>query len=171
MKGITLVGMSGVGKSTIGLMLAKSLGFAFVDLDDVIKEKEGESHVTILQRVGDQKFLEIEERHALGVQLEKKVFSPGGSIVYSAEAMEKIKKESMIFYLKISFAELVGRVGGDAESWSRRGIVGLEEKGLEKLFYEREPLYAAVADHAIDCDELSDREAVARIMSIFGNDK
>ncbi len=166
-KGITLIGMSGVGKSTIGTMVAERLDFAFIDLDAVIKEKEKESHVSILNRVGDRKFLEMEERHALNVPLANAVFSPGGSIVYSARAVEKISDESIVFYLKLPLSQLISRVGHNVGAWDRRGIVGLKEKGLEKLFHEREPLYEEVAHHVIACDNLSDEEVVSRIMSLF----
>ncbi|MEK7192438.1 MAG: shikimate kinase [Patescibacteria group bacterium] len=160
MKGITLIGMPGAGKSTIGKALAGKLGFRFVDLDFVIKEKEGKSHSVLLEKLGPEKFIELEGSHALGIDLSKTVFSPGGSIVYSPEAMKKLRSETLIIYLELPLQEIRRRLGRSAET---RGIVGLAEKGLAELFKERTPLYQSFASHTVACLNLKDREVVNKI--------
>ena len=164
MKGITLIGMPGVGKSTIGRKLAYSLGWKFIDLDVVIKEKEGKSHAEIAREKGDAELLRLENKHALELDLAGSIFSPGGSIVYSKEAMEKILQETRVFYLARPFSEIKNRIGSVAE---KRGIVGFAEKGLEGLFLERVALYSAFADHVINCKNLNDEEVIKKINALL----
>lgn len=164
MKGITLIGMPGAGKSTIGKLLAKKLGYKFVDLDFLIKEKEGRSHADILEKDGVEALLGVEEKHTLDLDLDKIVFSPGGSIIYSPEAMEKLKDETRIIYLELPLGDIKKRLGKNIET---RGIVGLKEKGPENLFQERTPLYESFADHIIHCANLEDKKIVEKINEIL----
>lgn len=154
MKGVTLIGMPGAGKSTIGKLLAERLRYKFVDLDILIKEKEGRSHTDILENDGEVKLLKLENDYTLGLDFSKTVFSPGGSIIYSPKAMEKLKSDTTIFYLEMPIGKIRKRLGIGLE---KRGIVGLAEKGLQKLFEERTPVYKSYADHTIDCSSLSDK--------------
>lgn len=155
MKGITLIGMPGAGKSTVGKMLAEQLGWKFVDLDILIKEKEGRSHADILEKDGEARLLDLENQYTLALNLEKAVFSPGGSIIYSPAAMEKLKNDTAIFYLEMPLDKIKKRLGPRPD---KRGIVGLKEKGLAKLFEERAPLYRKLAHHIIDCSEIGDKK-------------
>ena len=104
-KGITLVGMPGSGKSTAGKALAKSLGWDFIDLDIYIKEKTGRGHEVILDEDGEKALLALEENFTLGIDLNRVVFSPGGSIIYSRAAMKKLKEETLVVYLETPLAE------------------------------------------------------------------
>ncbi len=156
--------MPGAGKSTIGKMLAKQLGFKFVDLDLLIKEKERRSHADILEKDGIDALLSVEEKYTLDLDLAKTVFSPGGSIIYSSEAMKKISEESTIFYLELPLKEIKRRLGKGIET---RGIVGLREKGLEILFAERTPLYKSSAQHTISCSFLNDQAIVSKIVNLI----
>ena len=164
MKGITLIGMPGTGKSTIGKQLAKQIGYYFLDLDILIKEKEGRSHADILKKDGEAKLLKLENDYTLGLDLEKTVFSPGGSIIYSEPAMQKLKKETTIIYLAMPLLKIQNRLGS---GMNQRGIVGLKEKGIKKLFMEREPLYASFAHHTIDCAKIGDRAIASRISTLI----
>lgn len=174
MKAITLIGMPGAGKSTIGKVLADRLGFSagggpasgwkFVDLDVVIKEKEGKSHAEIAKKKGDDALVKIEETYTLGLDFDRVVFSPGGSIVYSPRAMEKLRRETWIIYLDLPFEEIRKRLGENLET---RGIVGLAQKGLEGLFAERTPFYQKYAHHIINCLNLSDAEVVQKIYALL----
>ena len=156
--------MPGAGKSTIGKMLAKQLGFEFVDLDILIKEKEGKSHDKIAREKGDAELLRLENLYTLDLDLADTVFSPGGSIVYSSEAMDKLKKETQIIYLELPLEEIKKRLGKKA---STRGIIGFKEKGLDGLFSERTPLYESFADHTIFCSGLSDKQILEKIHEIL----
>jgi shikimate kinase len=164
MRGITLIGMPGAGKSTIGKMLAKQIGFKFVDLDVFIKEKEGRSHADILEKNGTEALLNVEEKYTLDLDLAKTVFSPGGSIIYSAAAMDRLKNETKIIYLELPLKDIKKRLG---KNIGTRGIVGLKEKGLEKLFQERTPIYESFADHVIQCANLEDKKIVEKINEIL----
>ncbi len=156
--------MPGAGKSTIGKILAKQLDFQFVDLDILIKEKEGRSHADILEKDGMEALLQAEEKYTLGLDFSKTVFSPGGSIIYSPKAMEKLRDETSVVYLKLPLDELCKRLGRGIKD---RGIVGLKTKGLEGLFNERTPLYESFAHHAIDCSKLNDSSISDTIITMI----
>lgn len=160
MKGITLIGMPGSGKSTIGKILAEKLGWNFIDLDILIKEKTGKTHAEILEEKGNQELLRLEDNLTFSLNLADAVFSPGGSIVYSALAMERLRKETIIIYLELSLSEIKSRLGDKIDG---RGIVGLKEKGLEKLFKERDFLYRKYAQKVINCSGLSEKEILKAI--------
>jgi len=161
MKGITLIGMPGSGKSTIGRILAEKLGWHFVDLDILIKEKEGRSHSEILEQEGERALLALEERHALSLDFQDTVFSPGGSIIYSKAAMEKLKDVTIIFYLDLPFQEIESRLG---EGVKDRGIVGLRDKTLKELFEERAVHYRLAAHHIFDCHGFNEKKIADGIM-------
>lgn len=145
--GITLIGMPGSGKSTVGNVLAARLGWKFVDLDILILEKEGIGHEKILAQNGAQALLDLENKYTLELDMTGVVFSPGGSIVYSAPAMEKLRRDTLIVYLDVPLEEVRVRIGENPGN--SRGIVGLEEKGLDGLFTERTPLFAKYAHYTI----------------------
>jgi len=164
MNSVTLIGMPGAGKSTIGRRLAGQLGFRFIDLDVLIKEKEDKSHTQIVKEKGDAELLRLEETYTLALDFMKTVFSPGGSIIYSPLAMEKLRSETTIIYLELPFLEIKKRLGLNLE---HRGIVGLGKNGLEGLYKERAPLYRRFAHRTIDCRDLSDKEVIKRIYEIL----
>jgi shikimate kinase len=151
---ITLIGMPASGKSTIGKILADKLGWDFVDLDNLIKEKTGRNYDEILEQDGEQKLLDLENKYTLALDFKKNtIFSPGGSIMYSPEAMEKIKKETKVIYIETSLREIQKRLN---KRVIKGGIIGLKEKGIKKLFKERELVYRKIADHTINIKDLSD---------------
>ncbi len=156
-KGLTLIGMPGSGKSTIGKLLAGNLGWRFLDLDIHIKDRIGMSHSEILEEKGDREFIRLEGDLALNLDYDRLVFSPGGSIVYSAQAMDRVKKETEIFYLLLPVSEIRERLGSGING---RGIVGLKEKGLDRLFEERDILYRKYADKILDCGGLDKNDIV-----------
>lgn len=140
---ITLIGMAGVGKSSIGKILAKELGYRFIDVDDLIMEKTGK---TIQQLLESNELLKLEEEYVLELKVNNTVISPGGSIVYSEKAMNYLKKISKIIFLKDSLENIQKKI----KNKETRGIVGLKEKGLRKVFDEREHLYMKYSDAIIE---------------------
>jgi len=164
MKALTLIGMPGSGKSTVGKAFAKKNGFRFVDLDALILKKEGKSHVAIMKEKGEKELLKLEEIYTLGLDFSSLVFSPGGSIVYSPKAMKKIKEESKIIYLELPLEEIKKRLGNEAEN---RGIVGFVEKGIDGIFRERAPLYKDCADVTLNCFGLSIKGIIKKIDEIL----
>jgi len=156
MKGITLIGMPASGKSTIGKKLAGRLKWKFVDLDVLINTEEGTAVDEILRKKGEQELLRLENIYTLKQNFSDVVFSPGGSIIYSAEAMEKLKKETTVIYLETSLKEIKKRMKNHIR---KEAVVGLEGKGLDNLFQERDPMYKSNADYVIDCSAFSRRSA------------
>ena len=153
--------MPGAGKSTAGKTLAKKLGWDFIDLDIYIKEKAGRGHEVILDKDGEKALLALEEKLTLEIDMDRVVFSPGGSIIYSSAAMKKLKKETLVVYLKTPLAEVKKRLSGIIHS---RGIVGLEEKGITRLFRERTRVYEKAADLTVESGGRSPAETAAEIV-------
>ncbi|HVF69403.1 MAG TPA: shikimate kinase [Xanthomonadales bacterium] len=160
-KGITLIGMPGVGKSTVGKKLAKTLNKEYVDLDELIYKKSGISDMTYFKRFGEKAFLELEEKLALELSLKDIVFAPGGSIIYSKIAMEKIKNETFVVYLQIEKGMLKKRLSRII----MREIVGLKELGFDKLFENRSPLYEKYADLTVNINKQSINETIKLILN------
>jgi len=156
MRGITLIGMPGSGKSTVGKILSQRLGLNFVDLDTYISIKEKKKIGVIVKKHGDSALSQLEERYSLKIPLKDVVFSPGGSIVYSEAAMKRLQIETVIFFLNVSFEEMSKRLVDTGE----RGIVGLREKSLEELYRERLPLYQSYAAYTVDATG-SDPQTIA----------
>ncbi|MBO5487077.1 MAG: shikimate kinase [Eubacterium sp.] len=159
MKNIVLIGMPGVGKSTIGVVLAKKMGFSFVDSDLLIQEREGRLLHEIIEEEGLERFRRIEEEVNASIQLKNAVIATGGSAVYGEKAMEHLKKIGVVIYLKLPYEELVNRLG-DLEE---RGVAMKENQTLKELMEERSPLYEKYADFTIDCHEKQIREIVEEI--------
>lgn len=146
MKNIVLIGMPGVGKSTLGVVLAKELGFEFVDADLLIQKREKKLLKDIIAEKGVEGFLAIENDVNASIEAENTVISTGGSVIYGAEAMEHLKKIGTVVYLKLDYATLDSRLG----SLKGRGVVLKKGQNLLDLYNERTPLYEKYADITID---------------------
>lgn len=143
---ITLVGMPASGKSTVGVILAKRLGFSFVDTDLLIQEQEKRLLKEIIAEDGLDGFLKVENQVNRDLYVDNSIIAPGGSVIYGQEAMEHLKDIGLIVYLKISYEELVDRLG-DLEE---RGVALKEGMSLKDLYDERVPLYEKYADITVD---------------------
>ncbi|MBI5221092.1 MAG: shikimate kinase [Candidatus Liptonbacteria bacterium] len=163
-RGIALIGMSGSGKSTVGKIIAESLAWPFVDLDEVIREKAGMSHADLLAQIGDEEFKRRAEEWALQMDTRGTVFAPGGSIIYYPSVMEKLRAECVVVYLRLSLPEIIRRAGDNADN--HRGIVGFAERGWAGLIAERAPLLEQYAHQALDADDLSAEEAAQNILDL-----
>lgn len=159
---ITLIGMSGVGKSAVGNILAESIGWKFVDTDKLIEDDHGKPLQHILDEVGDERFKELESSKIKELsQIHYSVFAPGGSVVYSQDAMNLLKNISVVIYLSSDLREIEQRI--DPAS---RGIVGLKGKDFRELYAERESLYRKFADFAVDTSEKDPDEVAKEILSL-----
>jgi shikimate kinase len=160
---ITLIGMPGVGKSTVGKMLSEKLDYSFIDIDKEIEKRMGAALQDILDSSGDAEFIKIEEKEVLRLgKIERAVISPGGSIIYSPNAMARLRSISRIIFLDATFDTIVRRIGG-----TPRGIVGLKEKGLRGVYDERKELYVKYADETIDTEGLDVEGIVGKIVEVF----
>ena len=146
MKNIVLIGMPGSGKSTVGVVLAKMMGFHFLDSDLVIQEKEGRLLSEIIEQEGRDGFIQVEDRINSGICCDRTVIATGGSAVYGAGAMEHFKEIGTVVYLKISYEELENRLGDLKD----RGVALREGQTLKDLYEERILLYERYADVTID---------------------
>lgn len=150
MKNVVMIGMPGAGKSTIGVILAKELGYHFVDSDLVIQEKEGRLLREIIASEGLERFKEIENQVNYELNVTKSVVATGGSVIYGKEAMERFQKEDIVVYLKLSYKSISRRIGDP----KKRGVVLKESQTLKDLYEERCPLYEKYAHITVDADNL-----------------
>lgn len=161
-KNIILIGMPGVGKSTIGVVLAKVMGYQFVDADLVIQEKEGKLLCEIIEEVGAEGFIEVENRINSQIEAEHAIVATGGSVVYGAEAMAHLKEIGTVVYLKLPFEELERRLN-DIKG---RGVVLKQGQTLLDLYEERVPLYEKYADVIVDEYQLNVEQTIEKIMEM-----
>ena len=143
---ITLIGMPGAGKSTIGIVLAKVLGYDFIDSDLLIQKEEGKLLWKIMQDAGNEGFTRIEDRVNSQIEARRSVIATGGSVVYCPTAMAHLREISTVIYLKLTYEELESRLGNLVD----RGVVLKEGMTLRDLYNERVPCYEKYADITID---------------------
>ena len=143
---IILIGMPGVGKSTIGVVLAKVLGYQFVDADLLIQEAEGKLLSDLIEENGTDGFIEIENRVNSQIQTHRSVIATGGSVIYGKEAMEHLKSIGTVVYLKQNLRVLQRRL----RNLKGRGVVLKEGQTLADLYKERTVLYEKYADITVD---------------------
>ena len=154
---IILIGMPGVGKSTIGVILAKELGMQFLDSDLLIQEQEKKLLREIIEEKGVKGFLEIENRVNASIRAENTVIATGGSAVYGREAMEHLKTLGTVVYLRLPYPKLRRRL----HNLKGRGVVLKEGQSFRELFQERSRLYEKYADVIIE-EENRDIEATLK---------
>lgn len=143
---ITLIGMPASGKSTVGVLLAKRLGYSFVDVDIVIQEQESRLLKEIIADEGLEGFIDVENRVNASLDVHHSVIAPGGSVIYGKEAMEHLKEISTVVYLKLSYGEVESRLGNLTD----RGVALKDGMTLLDLYNERVPLYEKYADITVD---------------------
>lgn len=159
MRNIVLIGMPGAGKSTVGVVLAKRLGFRFLDSDLVIQERTGKLLQELIAQLGDDGFRQVEEEVNASLRPNRTVIATGGSVIYGQRAMRGLRQIGTVFYLKLSCASLKERLGDLTE----RGVTLRKGQSLEQLYEERVPLYERYADAVIDCEKKSIREIAEEI--------
>lgn len=158
---IVLIGMPGVGKSTVGVVLAKKMGYRFIDSDLLIQEEENALLHQIIEEKGIDGFNKIEEKVNAAIQVENAIIATGGSVVYGQKAMEHLKQIGTVIYLELPLEELKERLG----DLHQRGVSMRVGQTLDKLYQERRPLYEKYADMVINCDKKQIREIVEEISS------
>lgn len=161
MKNIVLIGMPGAGKSTIGVLLAKALLFAFTDTDLIIQSKHGMSLCEIIEKEGTDAFLKIENDVIAECTFSNCVIATGGSAVYGEEAMKKLRENGTVVYLKLPISELEKRLG----NIRTRGVAMDKGETIADLYEKRKPLYEKYADITVDCLDLSAEECVEEIIN------
>ena len=145
-RNFTLIGMPASGKSTVGVLLAKRLGYSFVDVDIVIQEREKRLLKEIIAQEGTDGFMAVENRVNASLEVDHSVIAPGGSVIYGREAMEHLKEISTIVYLKLNYEDVERRLGNLVD----RGVVLKDGMTLLDLYNERGPYYEKYADITVD---------------------
>ena len=160
---ISLIGMPGAGKSTVGVLLAKMMGLGFRDTDLDIQLHERATLQEIIEREGYLKLRQIEREILLQIPLDHAVISTGGSVVYSETVMQRLAAAGPVVYLKTDFNTLEKRVSAAPA----RGIASNAQQSFAQVYKERTPLYQHYADTAIDASLASAEEvAVSLLMQL-----
>ena len=157
---IVLIGMPGVGKSTVGVILAKVLGYQFVDADLLIQKSEGKLLKDIIAEKGTDGFIEVENRVNASIEAENTIIATGGSVIYGKEAMAHLKEIGTVVYLHVPFMTLEKRLA-DIKG---RGVVLKEGQTLETLFEERSKLYEQYADIEVSEEGLDVEQTVEKLV-------
>jgi shikimate kinase len=160
LKNIVLIGMPGVGKSTVGVLLAKRLGMDFIDTDIHIQTREGRSLQELIQMLGSEGFCDLEVRHILSLSLQAHVIATGGSVVYRHAAMRHLGAEGILLHLDIGLEPLRRRLD-DIEA---RGVVVAPGQTISELYRERRPLYTRYAHGEIPTDGLTPDQVIGQIL-------
>lgn len=160
MRNVILIGMPGSGKSTVGVVLAKVLGYRFLDSDLLIQEREKRLLSEIMEQEGIDGFIRIEEEVNATICAERSVIATGGSVVYGKRAMERLKEMGIVVYLSLPLDQLESRLG----NLRCRGVVLREGQTLEELYQERSPLYEAYADLTVDETDLDVEQTLERLV-------
>jgi len=165
MKNIVFIGMPASGKSTVGVVVAKRLGYKFVDTDMVIQEVEKRLLKEIIAEEGNEGFLRIEDRVNAEIQEERAVISPGGSVVYCENAMRHYKETGMIVYLHTSYETISNRL----HNAKNRGVVLKDGQTLKDLYEERTALFERYADLTISEEGRDLEETIEEVLRVLEN--
>lgn len=157
---IILIGMPGVGKSTVGVILAKIMGYQFIDADLVIQQQEKRLLKDIIESEGVEGFIEIENQNNALIDGENCIIATGGSVVYGKEAMNHYKEIGIVIYLKVNYDILEDRL----RDIKGRGVVFRDGQDLRSLYEERSILYEKYADIIVDEGQYSIEDTVSKVL-------
>ena len=160
---ISLVGMPGAGKSTVGVLLAKLTGLRFIDTDLDIQVREEMTLQAIVDSKGHHYLRRVEEEVLLDLDLDHALVSTGGSVVYSDASMQRLKSLGPVVYLQADLATLEDRVAAAPP----RGIASDGGDTFAEVFAERTPLYAQYADHTVDACAGTPEQVALRTLELL----
>lgn len=163
MSNIVLIGMPGCGKSTVGVILAKTLGIGFVDTDLIIQQREKRLLQNIIDSDGIEKFLDCECDAIKSLYCENSVIATGGSVVFREESMKHLKESGKVFFLDVSLPEIKKRL----DNISTRGVAAEKSQSIDDIFNQRYPLYIRYADYVLDLNNSNVEETVEKICKIL----
>jgi shikimate kinase len=158
-RNVVLIGMPGAGKSTVGVVLAKNLGYRFVDSDLVIQERSGKLLHELISEKGIDGFQAYEDEVNASLYEDQCVIATGGSAIFGECAMRHLGRIGTIVYLKLPYEDIEERLG----DLTQRGVTVRPGQTLKDLYEERRPLYEKYAQVTIDCTGKSIREIVTEI--------
>ena len=163
---IVLIGMRGSGKTTIGKLLAKRLGKQFIEMDELIVQRLGQSIPEIVNRYGWEKFRDVEEEITREVAgWDNVVNATGGGVVTREKNVLELKKKGKLVWLKANIDTLLRRIGNDQ---SRPSLTGRSQRGdMEAVLAERRPIYQRVADFIVDTEGKTPEEVAEAIAKLY----
>ena len=156
---IILIGMPAVGKSTLGVLLAKRIGFGFIDTDLLIQTGEGMSLKGIIHGRGTEGFCDLEATYIQQLSTRRTVIATGGSVVYRDQAMAHLSQLGAIVFLDIQLEPLTQRL----KQLDNRGVVRAPGQTIEQIYTERSPLYHKYADITVDCSHRTPDQIVNQL--------
>lgn len=162
MRNVILVGMPACGKSTIGVVLAKTMNKGFVDTDILIQQAESRTLQEIIDQEGNDYFHHVEERVLLDFDGEDYVVATGGSAIYFDRAMDKFKEKGIVVYIKVTLETILERLNNIRS----RGVTLEKGQTIADLYEQRIPLYQKHADVVIEADGLSVEEVVEKMIEL-----
>lgn len=160
---ITIIGMAGAGKSTVGKALAHHLNWAYVDTDHIIEATYAAKLQSIADKLTKNEFLDMEASIIQSIHFNRAVIATGGSVVYREKAMEHLARLGVIVHLKVELNLILERIAKNPE----RGLAIAPGQTIEDLFYEREMLYQKYADITLDAKTMTPKECVQELMGLF----
>lgn len=163
MPNIVLIGMPGCGKSTVGVVLAKTLGIGFVDTDLIIQQNEKHLLQEIIDNEGIESFLDCEEKAVLSFDCDNYVVATGGSVIFRENAIDHLKKNGKIIYLNVSLDEIKTRL----DNINTRGVAATENQTIDDIYNERSPLYLKYADFVLDLNNSNVEQTVEKICNLI----
>ena len=161
-KSISLVGMAGAGKSSIGKQLADHLGFSFTDSDLLIEAEHKESLQRVLDKFGKENFLKIEEKVLMSIEFNNTVLATGGSAIFSQLAMDYLRSRSSIIFIKVPYNKIVERVS----NFSERGVLKTSDQTIQEAFVERQSLYKNFSDYEV-ANDASQEKCLKKILDLI----
>lgn len=162
-KNIVLVGMPASGKSTVGVILAKVLKYKFIDTDLLLQDATDQTLIEIINERGLDGFLQLENDIAAKLQTKRTVIATGGSVIYGKEAMDNLKAQGTVVYLKHRYEVIESRL----TNITTRGVAMKDGETLYDLFRERTPLYEKYADIILNADGLTTEQTVEEIRDLL----
>ena len=163
---IILIGMPGSGKSTLGVVLAKKIGYSFIDSDIVIQDTYKKTLEQLIEENGDTGFIKIENDVNCLISPEHTIIATGGSAVYGSGAMKHLKEIGTMVYLRVSEMDLNERLG----SLKERGVVSNGKTTVKEIFEDRKALYEKYADITVDLEGKTLRESVEELADCLQQD-
>lgn len=160
---ITLIGMPGAGKSTVGVVLAKRMGMDFIDTDLIIQKEYNKTLSEIINEKGIEEFKKVENDVISKLELDNTIIATGGSAVYGKEAMKHLRDISKVVYIELSEENIEDRLG----DLNERGVVLEDGETLQELYDERIPLYKKYAHIIVNANDMVLREVVKNIEKVM----